>query len=482
MDRPNIVLIVMDTARADSTLGKKEIMPNLQLIAKNSTKFTNAFTTGPWTLPSHSSLFTGLYTSDHGTHAGSPNFNPPVSTLPELLQESGYQTVAFSNNTWISPDFGFDRGFDDFITSWELFDDNVNLATIARENEGLNQVRSVIRNMSTRDSYKTLINALYGKVIQNRYDNGAFVTNLRIKNWFRNKEDSQRPFFMFINYLEPHLEYMPPKPYREKFSPSGVSSADMKNVNQDAWEFVAGERSMNEKDFQILRSLYHAELNYLDHRIGSLYNWLSDKNKLENTVFIITGDHGENIGEHGLMDHQYCLYDTLLHIPLIIQYPEEFQPGSVEDMLLELRDLYPTILSFADIDQNKINELPANDLTSLAGRNQVFAEYITPQPSMNSLETHVDNTSINIDSLNNSIRSVRTKSSKYIEYSNKANEFYDLNTDSAESNNILTDENRTGKKYKSLLNDKFGDLPTPCDTERQINSATEDRLEKLGYI
>jgi arylsulfatase A-like enzyme len=163
-------------------------------------------------------------------------------------------------------------------------------------------------------------------------------------------------------------------------------------VPQNAWEYIAGMVEMTGRDFEILRALYRAEIAYLDRRIGELRDMLEAHGEWEDTVFVVTGDHGENIGDHGLMDHQYCLYDTLLHVPLVIHGGSFTGGGTVED-LVSLTDLGPTLLDEVGIDAPEFREETQGRSfhpdANAEPRDRIVAEYLAPQPSMDALEARV---------------------------------------------------------------------------------------------
>jgi len=103
---------------------------------------------------------------------------------------------------------------------------------------------------------------------------------------------------LFVNYLEPHLEYRPPEEFAEQFLPEGISYDEAMDIPQDAWRYIAGKAELSDRDFDVLRSLYRAEITYLDHRIDELKQLLETHGEWEDTVFVVTGDHSENIGDH----------------------------------------------------------------------------------------------------------------------------------------------------------------------------------------
>jgi arylsulfatase A-like enzyme len=486
-NRPNILLIVMDTARARTVLDNQAVMPNFHEFAREGMLFTNAFSTGPWTLPSHASLFTGQYTSDHGTHAGNKEFDPEVPTLAEELRNSGYQTIGFSNNIWISPEFGFDRGFDKLRTGMQLVDGGADLGSIAKGRDGLyEQARATLKTLFRRDGYRTIINGLYSKFLRRRYDSGAWLTNWQIKRWLSSKECQAKPFFMFVNYLEPHLKYDPPEDFKYRFIPDGLSQSDLDAVNQDAWKYICGQVEMDDQDFDALSALYKAELNYLDYRLGRLFDLLEEKGIMDETMVVIAGDHGENLGDHNLMDHQYCLYDTLLHVPLLVRYPDEFPAAERCEKHVELRDLYPTLLKTADVDRvedSTVSSKPLQQTLTESGRKYTKAEYIKPQPSMNALKGRTGKLPEGVHRYNRRLRSIRRGRWKAIAGSDDSTRLYDLVEDPNEQSDV-SEENET------IVEELVLTLETSLDSHDigksvdnlEIDPTTQDRLEDLGYL
>jgi len=187
--------------------------------------------------------------------------------------------------------------------------------------------------------------ALRKRVLE-RYDKGARKLNAHVERWWREERDSERPFFLFGLYLDAHLPYDPPRGYAEHLL-QGEALHSARDANQDAWAYMAGEVTMTPQDFEGLRVLYDAEIAYVDAQIGALLDFLDSVGGLDNTVIVVTSDHGENIGDHQLMDHQYCVYDSLAHVPLLIHHPDHFLSGE-DDRLVQHTDLFPTLLDLTD--------------------------------------------------------------------------------------------------------------------------------------
>ncbi|GAA0471498.1 sulfatase [Halococcus dombrowskii] len=485
MSRPNVVLVVMDTARACETVHERyDFLPELDRLAQTGTEYTETIASAPWTLPSHASLFTGTYPSKHGAHAGHKHLDKGLPTLAEAFQDGGYETVAVSNNTWISEEFGFARGFDTLYKTWQYVQTDIDLGEIARTEQGMEMMRALATRLAEGNPVINVANAIYGQFFRKRTDDGAKRTNEWIREWLADRNDDE-PFFCFVNYLEPHLEYRPPEPIVERFLPEGVSYEEAMAVPQDAWGYIAGTVDLTDRQLDILRALYRAELAYLDRRLGELRRHLEAAGKFDDTVFVVTGDHGENIGDHGLMDHQYSLYETLLHVPLIVHGPG-FETGQVDD-LVQLTDLAPTLLDAADIDAPTLRDASQGQSfhpeVETSSREYAIAEYMAPQPSMDALRERVGTLTDDVERFDRSLRAIRTDDEKLIRGSDGTQKFYELQTDPEEVTNLATERSERVDTLETTL-DEWLDTFEHADTSGEVSmtDATEARLEDLGYI
>jgi arylsulfatase A-like enzyme len=483
--RPNIVLLVMDTARAREILKYPDIGTTIHRLADSGSNYRQAFASAPWTLPSHASLFTGTYSSKHGAHAGHKHLGTSLTTLGEVFQSSGYETVSVSNNTWISEEFGFARGFDTFHKTWQYVQSTTDLGEIARTKDGMEMVSALATQLVNGNPFVNVANAIYGQFFRKRNDDGARRTNEWLAEWLSSRNDRQ-PFFLFVNYLEPHIEYDPPKSIAEQYLPDGISYDEAREIPQDAWGYIAGDVDLSERDFDALRALYRAEIDYLDDRIGELRDELIAAGEWENTVFVVTSDHGENIGDHGFMDHQYCLYDTLLHVPLVI-HGDSFDGKGETDRLVQTVDLAPTLLDAAEIDAPEAYEqfqgqsfYPGTDTDP---REHVIAEYMAPQPSIEALEKSVGTLSDEIERYDRSLRAIRTEDYKLIRGSDNSRELYAIAADSRESENIADEKSDRVSELGDRLDDWLDSFEHADSTESvSMKDQTKERLEDLGYL
>lgn len=477
--RPNIIFVVLDTCRADTfyQLLDEGRLPGIERITSNAKEYRCATAVAPWTVPSHGSMFSGLYPTDHGTSADDPYFDPPTTPLAERLRLEGYETVGLSANPWITQNFEFSAGFERFKTESELFWGGSDLSDVGRLDSQRDQVVALFKRLSLISAPKTLANATYAKFLANRKDDGAKrLTNDAIR-WLASRS-SDSPFFLFCNYVEPHLEYDPPSEFLREELPDEVDMKTARSVSQDQWAYVAGNEKMTEDDFEILRHLYLAEIRYLDSQLARLFERLANEDLLEDTAIILVSDHGENIGEHGLMDHQYCLYETLLHVPLVIRYPPVFEAGTAS-ALVETHRLYETVTDLAGIEGTESRTAPSllgNDDSS----EYAIAEYTTPQPSIETLDDEYGPLGDDVWQYDRALRAIRNDRWKYIEGSDGLAELYDLHADPDESTPV--ENGNVQNELQDELETRRGTLHGPSTEYADIDAANREQLQDLGYL
>jgi len=476
---PNIVLFVMDTMRAAETVpADPDLTPNLAALAESGAEYTNAFTTAPWTLPSHVSLFTGTYPSKHGAHAEHTSFDGSLPTIVDAFADSGYDTAGVSNNVWITDEFGVTDGFDVFRDDSERTD-----AWSGAGSWGHRATNTVRRSRFGGPVFERLRRLVTSP---NSRDNGAKTTVDWVADWLDGR-DSDDPFFLFANCIEPHLEYRPPPSYAREFLPEGWSYDRAMSLRQDPREFDVGEFDYTDEEWGVVRALYRAEVAYLDAQIGRLRTVLEAAGEWDDTVFVAVSDHGENVGEHGFLGHQYSLYDTVLHVPLIIA-GGEFSDSSVrEDRLVQTADLAPTLLDAAGIEAPELRgasqALSFHPTDGRGPRSQVIAEYMRPQPPIAVLEEKFDDIPERLYEYQRSLRTVRTDAYKYVRAADGTEWLYDLRGDPGECHDISAASPRRTAELAASLDEWLGSFDAAeADGSVDISDATEDRLADLGYL
>jgi arylsulfatase A-like enzyme len=479
----NVVLVVFDTARAKSV--DSETTPTLTTLASEGTSFENAFAAAPWTLPSHASFFTGLYPSEHGAHGGHTFLDEELRTLSEAFADAGYETVGVSNNTWITEEFGFDRGFDDLRKGWQYIQSDADMGAVVR-GENLNEKLQATRNrLFDGNPVVNAANILYSEVFQPAGDDGADRTASWIGDWLEERNDDD-PFFLFCNFIEPHVEYDPPREYAERFLPDGASYEEAAAIRQDPRAYDCEDYDVTEREFRLLRGLYRAELAYVDEQLGRLRAALERAGEWEDTLFVVCGDHGENVGEHGFFGHQYNLYDSLLNVPLVC-HGGPFTDGGRRREPVSLLDLPATLLETVGVDDPELLEqghgrslYPDNDADE---RDAVFAEYVAPQPSIDRLEARFGEIPDRVRAFDRRLRAVRTDEYKYVRGDDGFERLHDVTSDPDERDDISAENPAQVRAMRDRLDSQFDALSeTTTDVEVEMHEGTKDRLADLGYL
>ncbi|MFB6140644.1 MAG: sulfatase [Halosimplex sp.] len=482
--QPNVVVVVADTTRVDDAYDP-EVAPTLAELATAGARATRAVSAAPWTLPSHASLLTGAAPSAHGAHADHERLDDRLPVLPELFRTAGYETVCVSNNTWLSAESGFDRGFDEFRQMWQLVQSETALSELVDETEG-SRARLVARKLFEGNPLVNAANALYRTAVRDRSgDDGARRSTAWIADWLADRSDGD-PFFLLVNYLEPHLDYDPPRETTERHLPDGATYEEAMDVPQEPWAFLAGDRELSERDLDLLRALYRGEITYFDEQLAALKRALVAAGEWEDTILVVTADHGENVGDHGLMDHQYCLYDTLVKVPLVV-HGGAFTGRSDVEGLVSLVDVAPTLLDAAGIDAPDAREgfhgqsfHPTSDEPS---REFVVSEYAAPQPSMAALERNLGYVPEEAKRYDRSLRAIRTKERKLVRGSDGSERLYDLDSDPGETTDVSASRPEAVAELGEALDEWLDSVDVAGD--RGAVSIGEDRkarLEQLGYL
>ncbi|MEO6444839.1 MAG: sulfatase-like hydrolase/transferase [Gemmatimonadaceae bacterium] len=316
-DAPNILLIILDTVRAASTSLHgygQPTTPFLERLGADGVVFDRAITTSPWTLPSHGSLFTG-----HDADALHVSWRVPLDaalpTLAEVLTARGYATAAFVANTYYAGhDSGLERGFahyDDYRTSIKqlLRSTSFSHVQLVADLGGSRSWRAVWVALRRHNLSRVVMPLSHRK-------NGATVTDdfLRWQGQPARKDGTVRPFFAFLNYFDAHEAYA---------APPGYDSL-----------FAAPSRKQRR---------YEGAIRFVDDQLARLFDTLSARGVLDNTIVVVTSDHGEQFGEHGKWGHGNALFMEALHVPLLIRYPPRVPRGARVRQPVSLRDIGATM-------------------------------------------------------------------------------------------------------------------------------------------
>jgi arylsulfatase A-like enzyme len=466
--RPNVVLIVLDSVRAAnvSTYGyHRPTAPALDRLAAEGTTFEQATSVGCWTLPVHTTLFTGRYPAAHGVTVSAQALGHTVPTLAETLHGLGYETACFSNNAYISEASGLTRGFDHVDDLWRVTNPRgVSVPKLTQRIRALERRGPMLRPLVGVLRRAKRARMMF-KAWRSRKDSGARYTNDRIRSWLRGR-DTDRPFFMFVNYMESHEPYLPPYPYNRRFIPARYSPWRVLRSAGRRDDILASDPRRRQEDLEILEGLYDGTIRYADEMVGRVVEILdAETGGPANTAVIVTSDHGDAFGEHGHLGHRLTLYEELLRVPLVARLPGRFDKGRRVAAPVSLGDLHPTILAMAGSASVGDNDF-ASLLDDVGADRPVIAENTGPK-SIDGLE----------------MRSRREGSLKLIWRGDGRHELYDLATDPQERTNIFASDPRA----RGLLERTEAWWAAMTADAAEVGSASYDdetmeRLRGLGYV
>jgi arylsulfatase A-like enzyme len=471
---PNVLFVVWDTVRADhlSLYGyPRPTTPRLEAWAENARVFENARATASSTVPTHASLFTGLLPSEHGAHADHPYLDDRFTTLAERFQNAGYRTYLWASNPHISQAKNFTQGFDRAEHPW---------SPGIRE-EALRVVRAKVppedRSSALREKLE-------------RADPGDWVLSAAGSLAARHAADfaagdPNRPWLVFLNYMEAHRPYVPPVEYRRHLmDEAGVQRSYTLDRSWPAvWAHTFGIRRYPPEDLRVIAATYDAALRELDDLFAELLETFDERGLLErDTVVVLTADHGELLGEHGLLDHQYSLYQPLVRVPLVLHAPGRVEPGVSSAPVLAM-DVYPTLLELAGIATPGGPPSLARSLLSPAADRARLAEYPAifqrPLRTARKLAPGVD-----LDGWQRRLRAYERDGWKLIEGEDGRHELYDLRADPDETRDRAASDPEQRDALREGLYELARELQragTPEPIEREIGGEEARLLEELGY-
>jgi arylsulfatase A-like enzyme len=382
----NVLYITIDALRADrvSHLGYgRSTTPTLDDLAESGTTWTQAVASGVPTYFSFKSLLGGIHALSHGSTIGLPNDGTSVS---EAFQQRGYTTAGFNaGNPWLTPAYGYDRGFDTFQDFLTAGSDGRGLM------ERLHSVRALIeRNQFVRDTAGLAARLLFATVGRQPLEPAEHLTDSVIE-WLRSPSTSSGPTFCWVHYMDPHYPWVPRDEELQHFRETTVPRrtigrlwhkvSHLENEQEGTTEITQEERAM-------IDDLYDAEVRRVDTAIGRLLEAVEETLTLEETLVVVVADHGTELLDHGGFSHApRSLYDEVVHVPLILHGPDV--PTGVRTETASLVDLPPTVLRrscnsseptfeggslFRRTDEPTITEVvydydPSNDSTGRSGGN-----------------------------------------------------------------------------------------------------------------
>jgi arylsulfatase A-like enzyme len=417
--RPDVVLITLDTTRADR-LGcygyPRDTSPNLDRLAQQATVYTRAYSTTSWTLPAHASLFTGRFATSHGARLDSRGglalsdgiagpdaleglrargLSPEQPTLAGILSGAGYTTAGIVAGPWMKRVFTLDRGFDHYDDA---------------------EIGSVKGRLASQ------------------------VTDAAIA-WL---EKAERPFFLFLNYYDPHVPYEDPEGQIRHFLPKGTRvwppPEPMTRVYRNA--------------------AYDAEIRYMDGHLGRLLDHLDERGLADDAWIVVTSDHGELLGEHTRLGHGRTLYEEEIRIPLIVKRPGDAEAPHRSDRPLQLTDVLPMLLGALDLP------LPPG-IANEPGGGPVFAE-VRPLAHRGDGEWRA-----------------WIRGDHKLLWNNRGNhQLFDLSAEGAEDEDLASRDPERVRAMNADLDAFLAGLPVagPAGESAPVSAETRRALEALGYL
>jgi arylsulfatase A-like enzyme/uncharacterized membrane protein YbhN (UPF0104 family) len=340
-DAGNVLVIVVDTLRADHLPAygyETGRTPNLDAFARDAIRFDQAFSNASWTRPSFASILSGRYASSHGVMAKTDALPDELTTLAEAYREGGYDTTGIVTNYNVAPYFNFDQGFDQYHY---LSPDFVLGAD--------DSAAKLLLVQFLRQRIEGMRDAFFGVQPGTAYQDAATV-NRRLLSAL-DAAPANRPWMMFVGYMDPHDPY-----YAHPYDGEAYSRAAHPSPGPDEAEH--------------LRALYDGEITYWDEQFGQLVAELQRRGLYDDLTIVVTSDHGEEFGEHGGFFHGTTLYDEQVRVPLFVKLPSSRRGGTTVRHWVQSIDLMPTLLRESGL------EVPAGvqggDL--FTGSDRLFAE------------------------------------------------------------------------------------------------------------
>jgi len=474
--RPNILFVVWDTARADrmSLYGHdRATTPQLDAWAEGALVFDDVVSAAGFTVPSHASMFTGLLPSEHCAGDEASTLADAHTTLAELLRDAGYATFLYAENPHLSGPGRLAQGFERTEHPWSP--------------RYIERASAIVRDRVAGD----LSSELTDRVAAMERGEGVLTPwNVKAAGELAEQAlldfvdglDPARPFFAFLNYMEAHRPYIPPRRYRERLmAPEDVELSYGVDRSWDTiWEYTFGTREISETDLALTRATYDAALLELDELFASLLDSLERRNLLDDTIVVLTADHGEHLGEQHMFDHQSTLYEPVLRVPLVIRFPRSRDAGRRDDPVMNF-DLFPTLLELAGVPLPADAHISARSLLSADPARERLAEEPAQESSgvraMRTLHPGWDPTP-----WIRSQRALYRGRYKWIESSAGGSELYDLERDPGEQRDVAALREIDAAMLRDALEKTAAGL-APCSRTRApvVSERERELLQMLGY-
>lgn len=512
--RPHILLIILDTMRRDrlSAYGyERTTTPELDAFAEQSTVFDRAISAAQWTIPSHASMFTGLYPTTHQLTEANRKLPHEVPTLAEILQANGYRTAGFCNNPLLGViDHGLQRGFDDFY----------NYAGAARNRPILTRRNGVAQAITSR--WHKIIRAVSQSFAHNDWLFRASLHPLLTPIWTRSinfkgsteksvddalaymkhyrAREKDRPTFTFVNLMGAHLPYHPTRDAVQRVAPHVARDKQMTRFigqfNADAARWASPlESPLSDWQSHAIDAYYDAEIAAQDVHVGRLLSWVQQSGAAEDTLVIVAADHGEGHGDHDFFGHSFVVYQELVHVPLIVHYPATFPQGKRVKNNVSTRRIFHTVLDTAGVKLPVDERHPNANVSGLSlaratnckpdtENNIAFAEAYPPQTFLNVLKYRSPHL-IEEMNLRDVRRGVYHGEHKLAVVGTQIEGLFDISADPKEQNDVTAQHAETATTMQSSINEfvqTAESLREGAVLQTTISDDMAANMRALGYM
>lgn len=451
----NFLFVSVDSLRPDYVSfidSDSPTTPFLSTLVETSTVFTHAISPSTWTLPVHGSVFTGLYPPEHSV-SDKDDALGSVDTLAERLTKEGYDTASFGGNGWLNVG-DILRGFNHHHVSPPLSRHWLNMVRRGLREKDPSAVTTGISNLS-----KAPLDILRKNFVRNNHHDERIV-----QQYSEYLNGISRPFFHFIHLNGVHNPYTPHiNQYREF---GDRSTRDVRNAIEyqeklirDRPLLAAGEKTVDSEYVELIKDLYRGTIRQADNNIRTLVEMLEQKNVLDETVVVVFGDHGDHLGERNCWGHQFSVADEVIRVPLLIRDPSESLAPVRRDDVVQLNDLYPTVLGMvgAGYSCSRSYDISCED------RETAFVYYQAPESYLERIERNHD--------MNMTALPPRKQFAAWQDPSQRATWYPDQ------------DEMTGDAELVDRLQDHYAALSqVGSQTSSRIDRQTEQNLRDMGYI
>ncbi len=417
---PNILWVVFDALRWDhlSCYGHhRQTTPNIDRLATEGARYMRAFTQGHYSLPSHTTMLTGLYPHEHRVERPNHVLDKSVVSLPSRLNAIGYETICISANHYVGPANGLSRDFNQYFNSEPR----------ARRNNTWNRLLECtgLTDQGARDANHLAMGAIDSCTV---------------------------PWFMCLVSTETHTPYSPPLGFIGRYH-NGM----LARVAHPLFTLWAGSLKRlawvgSERAWHWARALYDAEIAYADYRLGELVGFMANRGILDETIVIITADHGDFLGEQGLGGHAFGIGEALLHVPLVLRFPSGVPPGTVAAQVVELRDIPYTVMKMLGAQLHTTSVYSARNLLAPSPADRAFAyTRRTQMDERGKVQFRKRKWARRFLRHDRDVHILRTAQWQFRLYDNGARALYDVEGDPAE-------ENEVSAQHPDILDELHGKL------------------------